>query len=267
MKNKVHNFSAGPSILPHIVFEQASSAINDFNNSGLSILEISHRSKDFIEVLEEARSISLDLASLNKDDYSCLFLQGGASMQFLMVAYNFLNKKAGYVNTGSWSTKAIKEAKMFGDVSEIASSADKNFNYIPNLLNINDDFDYVHITSNNTIFGTQFHSFPETASPLFADMSSDIFSRNINFSKFDLIYAGAQKNLGPAGVTMVLIKNQLLDIIKRDVPSMLSYKVHIDKDSSFNTPPVFSIFSVLINLRHIKSEGLDSIEKKKFRKI
>jgi len=262
MKNKVHNFSAGPSILPHIVFEQASSAINNFNNSGLSILEISHRSKDFIEVLEEARSISLDLASLNKDDYSCLFLQGGASMQFLMVAYNFLNSKAGYVNTGSWSTKAIKEAKMFGDVSEIASSADKNFNYIPNLSNINDDFDYVHITSNNTIFGTQFHSFPETASPLFADMSSDIFSRNINFSKFDLIYAGAQKNLGPAGVTMVLIKNQLLDMIKRDVPSMLSYKVHIDKDSSFNTPPVFSIFSVLMNLRHIKSEGLDSIEKK-----
>ena len=256
MKNKVHNFSAGPSILPHIVFEQASSAINNFNNSGLSILEISHRSKDFIEVLEEARSISLDLASLNKDDYSCLFLQGGASMQFLMVAYNFLNSKAGYVNTGSWSTKAIKEAKMFGDVSEIASSADKNFNYIPNLSNINDDFDYVHITSNNTIFGTQFHSFPETASPLFADMSSDIFSRNINFSKFDLIYAGAQKNLGPAGVTMVLIKNQLLDMIKRDVPSMLSYKVHIDKDSSFNTPPVFSIFSVLMNLRHIKSEGL-----------
>ena len=167
MKNKVHNFSAGPSILPHIVFEQASSAINNFNNSGLSILEISHRSKDFIEVLEEARSISLDLASLNKDDYSCLFLQGGASMQFLMVAYNFLNSKAAYVNTGSWSTKAIKEAKMFGDVSEIASSADKNFNYIPDLSTINDGFDYVHITSNNTIFGTQFHSFPETASPLF----------------------------------------------------------------------------------------------------
>jgi len=262
MKNKVHNFSAGPSILPNIVFEQASAAIKDFNNSGLSILEISHRSKDFIEVLEEARSISLDIASLNKNDYSCLFLQGGASLQFLMVAYNFLNKKAAYINTGSWSSLAIKEAKMFGDVSEIGSSADKNFNYIPNLSSINDDFDYVHITSNNTIFGTQFHSFPETTCPLFADMSSDIFSRNINFSKFDLIYAGAQKNLGPAGVTMVLIKNQLLDMVKRNVPSMLSYKVHIDKDSSYNTPPVFSIFSVLLNLRLIKSEGLESIEKR-----
>ena len=262
MKNKVHNFSAGPSILPHIVFEQASSAINNFNNSGLSILEISHRSKDFIEVLEEARSISLDLASLNKDDYSCLFLQGGASMQFLMVAYNFLNSKAGYVNTGSWSTKAIKEAKMFGDVSEIASSADKNFNYIPNLSNINDDFDYVHITSNNTIFGTQFHSFPETASPLFADMSSDIFSRNINFSKFDLIYAGAQKNLGPAGATLVVIKNDLLENIKDNVPSMMNYKVHADKSSMFNTPPVFSVYVSMLNMRWLKKMGgVSEIEK------
>ena len=262
MKNKVHNFSAGPSILPHIVFEQASSAINNFNNSGLSILEISHRSKDFIEVLEEARSISLDLASLNKDDYSCLFLQGGASMQFLMVAYNFLNSKAGYVNTGSWSTKAIKEAKMFGDVSEIASSADKNFNYIPNLSTINDDFDYVHITSNNTIFGTQFHSFPETASPLFADMSSDIFSRNIDYSKFSLIYAGAQKNIGPAGTTLVVIKKSLLDNICREVPSMLNYKIHNDKDSMFNTPPVFAVYACMLSMEWLKSNGgISEIEK------
>ena len=262
MKNKVHNFSAGPSILPNIVFEKASSAINDFNNTGLSILEISHRSKDFIEVLDEARSISLDIASLNKDDYSCLFLQGGASMQFLMVAYNFLNNKAAYVNTGSWSTKAIKEAKMFGDVSEIASSADKNFNYIPNLSSVSDGFDYVHITSNNTIFGTQFHSFPDSSCPLIADMSSDIFSRKIDFSKFDLIYAGAQKNLGPAGATMILIKDSLLDQVERDIPSMMSYKVHIDKDSSFNTPPVFPIYCILLNLRLIKEEGLDNIGKK-----
>ena len=266
MKNKIHNFSAGPSILPSAVFDQASSAINNFNDSGLSILEISHRSKDFTEVIEEARSVSLEIASLDKDEYSCLFLQGGASTQFLMVAYNFLNNKAAYVNTGSWSTKAIKEAKMFGDVTEIASSADKNFNYIPENISIDENFDYVHITSNNTIFGTQFHSFPQSNSPLFSDMSSDIFSRKIDFSKFDLIYAGAQKNLGPAGVTMVLIKKILLDKIIREVPSMLSYKLHIDKDSSFNTPPVFSIFSVLLNLRLIKSEGLERIETKNLNK-
>ncbi|MBT4813732.1 MAG: 3-phosphoserine/phosphohydroxythreonine transaminase, partial [Cryomorphaceae bacterium] len=209
MNKKVHNFSAGPSILPDEVFQEASSAIKNFNNSGLSILEISHRSKDFMEVLEEARSTALDIAELNKDEYSCLFLQGGASLQFLMTAYNFLNHNAAYINTGSWSSKAMKEAKMFGNVSEIGSSADKNFNYIPKDLSLNESFDYLHLTSNNTIFGTQFHSFPDSEYPLFADMSSDIFSRKINFSKFDLIYAGAQKNLGPAGVTMVLIKKSL----------------------------------------------------------
>ena len=259
MNKTVHNFSAGPSILPDKVFDQASSAVNNFNNSGLSILEISHRSKDFIEVLEECRSTALEIAELNNNEYSCLYLQGGASLQFLMTAYNFLNKDAAYINTGSWSSKAIKEARMFGDVSEIASSADKNFNYIPKQYDTNNSYDYLHLTSNNTIFGTQFHDFPDSNSPLFADMSSDIFSRKINFSEFDLIYAGAQKNLGPAGVTMVLIKNNLLDKIKRDVPSMLSYKIHIDKDSSFNTPPVFPIYCVLLNLRLIKSQGLDSI--------
>ena len=259
MNKKVHNFSAGPSILPDKVFQQASSAIKDFNNSGLSILEISHRSKDFMEVLEEARSSALDIAELNKDEYSCLFLQGGASLQFLMTAYNFLNHNAAYINTGSWSSKAIKEAKIFGNVSEIGSSADKNFNYIPKDLSLNESFDYLHLTSNNTIFGTQFHSFPDSEYPLFADMSSDIFSRKINFSKFDLIYAGAQKNLGPAGVTMVLIKKSLFKSITRKVPSMLSYKIHVDKDSSFNTPPVFPIYCVLLNLRLIKNQGLNSI--------
>ena len=259
MNKKVHNFSAGPSILPDKVFQQASSAIKDFNNSGLSILEISHRSKDFMEVLEEARSSALDIAELNKDEYSCLFLQGGASLQFLMTAYNFLNHNAAYINTGSWSSKAIKEAKIFGNVSEIGSSADKNFNYIPKDLSLNESFDYLHLTSNNTIFGTQFHSFPDSEYPLFADMSSDIFSRKINFSKFDLIYAGAQKNLGPAGVTMVLIKKSLFKNIIREVPSMLSYKIHVDKDSSFNTPPVFPIYCVLLNLRLIKNQGLNSI--------
>tara|TARA_Y100000385_G_scaffold14731_1_gene15048 strand:- start:4397 stop:5467 length:1071 start_codon:yes stop_codon:yes gene_type:complete len=259
MNNRVHNFSAGPSILPDQVFEKASSAVKNFNNSGLSILEISHRSKDFMNVLEESRSLALEIAGLNSEEYSCLYLQGGASLQFLMTAYNFLNNNAAYINTGSWSSKAIKEAKLFGKVSEIASSKDKNFNYIPKEYDLNGSYDYLHITSNNTIFGTQFHSFPESSCPLFADMSSDIFSREIDFSKFDLIYAGAQKNLGPAGVTMVLIKNNLLDKITRDVPSMLSYKIHIDKDSSFNTPPVFAIYCVLLNLRLIKKEGLESI--------
>jgi phosphoserine aminotransferase len=178
-----------------------------------------------------------------------------------MTAYNFLNSNAAYINTGSWSSKAIKEAKIFGKVTEIASSADKNFNYIPKRYDINEQYDYLHITSNNTIFGTQFHSFPDSNCPLFADMSSDIFSRKINFSKFDLIYAGAQKNLGPAGVTMVLIKNSLLNMITREIPSMLSYKIHIDKDSSFNTPPVFAIYCVLLNLRLIKKDGLDIIGK------
>ena len=262
MNNKVHNFSAGPSILPEKVFEQASSSISNFNSKGLSILEISHRSKDFVDVLEEARSLALEIASLDKNEYSCLFLQGGASMQFLMTAYNFLNENAGYINTGSWSTKAIKEAKLFGNVTEIASSSDKNFNYIPKEININDTYDYIHITSNNTIFGTQFNTFPNTNSPLIVDMSSDIFSREIDYSQFDLIYAGAQKNLGPAGATMVLIKNSLLEKVKRDVPSMLSYKIHIDKDSSFNTPPVFPIYCILLNLRLIKQEGLDNISEK-----
>ena len=254
-----HNFSAGPSILPKEVMKTASDAILEINNSGLSLIEISHRSKDFMEVLEEARSTALDIAELNKDEYSCLFLQGGASLQFLMTAYNFLNHNAAYINTGSWSTKAIKEAKIFGNVSEIGSSADKNFNYIPKDLSLNESFDYLHLTSNNTIFGTQFHSFPDSEYPLFADMSSDIFSRKINFSKFDLIYAGAQKNLGPAGVTMVLIKKSLFKNITREVPSMLSYKIHVDKDSSFNTPPVFPIYCVLLNLRMIKNDGLDNI--------
>ena len=262
MKNKVHNFSAGPSILPDKVFEQSSSAISNFNCTGLSILEISHRSKEFMDVLEEARSLALEISDLDINKYSCLFLQGGSSMQFLMTAYNFLNKNAAYINTGIWSTKAIKEAKLFGNVTEIGSSSDKNFNYIPKNLSIDEDYDYLHLTSNNTIFGTQFHSFPLSNCPLIADMSSDIFSRKIDFSSFDLIYAGAQKNLGPAGATMVMINKELLDKVQRNVPSMLSYKVHIEKDSSFNTPPVFPIYCILLNLRLIKQEGLDSISEK-----
>ena len=238
---KKHNFSAGPCILPQEVFQEASQAVLDFNNTGLSILEISHRSKDFVAVMEDARSLALELLGLEGKGYKALFLQGGASMEFLMVAYNFLEKKAAYLNTGTWSSKAIKEAKMFGEVNVVASSEDKNFNYIPKGYMIPTDVDYFHCTSNNTIFGTQMKVFPTTPKPMICDMSSDIFSRELDFSKFDLIYAGAQKNMGPAGTTLVIVKENLLGKVTRQIPSMLDYKVHIEKDSMFNTPAVYPV--------------------------
>ena len=260
---KKHNFSAGPSILSSEVFNKASKSILNLNNIGLSLIEISHRSKDFVRIMEEARKLSLELLGLNQNEYTSLFLQGGASTQFLMVAYNFLKDKAGYINTGSWSVKAMKEAKLFGEVQELASSADKNYNYIPKDLKNYDLLDYLHITSNNTIFGTQYHHIPETNLDLFADMSSDIFSRRIDYSKFSLIYAGAQKNIGAAGTTLVIIKKNMLDKICREVPSMLSYKVHSDKDSMFNTPPVFSVYTCLLSLKWLESNGgIEEIEKK-----
>ena len=252
---KKHNFSAGPSILPREVVEEASKAVLNINNKNLSILEISHRSKDFISIMDEACSLALELTGLNNSGYKALFLQGGASLQFLMIAYNFLKTKAGYINTGTWSEKAIKEAKLFGEVIEIASSKDKNFNYIPKEIKIDTNYDYVHLTTNNTIFGTQFHNFPNTNSSLISDMSSDIFSRIIDYSKFDLFYAGAQKNTGPAGTTLIILKESLLTEIKENIPSMLSYKTHIDKESMFNTPPVFSIYTAMLNLRWIKKNG------------
>ena len=207
---KKHNFSAGPSILPQEVIKEASNAILDINSSGLSLIEISHRSKDFVEIMNKATSLSLELLNLENKGYKALFLQGGASLQFLMTAYNLLQNKAGYLNTGSWSTKAIKEAKLFGEVIELASSKNKNFNYIPKGFDIDPDLDYLHLTTNNTIFGTQIKDLPNTEVPIIADMSSDIFSRNIDFSKFDLIYAGAQKNMGPAGTTLVVVKEEIL---------------------------------------------------------
>ncbi len=260
MSQKPHNFNAGPSILPNEIFKKTSDAILDLNGSGLSILEISHRSNDFKDILSEARELVLNIANLDSNDYSTLFLQGGASTQFLMIAYNFLNSTAGYINTGAWSAKAMTEAKNFGNVVEIASSKDKNYNYIPKEFNITDNLDYVHLTTNNTIYGTQFNFIPNINDSIIADMSSDIFSRDIDYSVLDLFYAGAQKNLGPAGTTLVVIKKKILERIKREVPSMLSYKVHTDKDSSFNTPPVFSIYACLLNLREIKNKGIKNIE-------
>ncbi len=252
---KKHNFSAGPCILPKEVFKEASQAVLDFNNSGLSILEISHRSKDFVDVMDEARSLALELLGLDGKGYKVLFLQGGASMQFLMTAYNLLKSKAGYINTGSWSDKAIKEAKIFGEVVEVASSKDANYNYIPKGYTVPEDLDYLHCTSNNTIFGTQIKEFPTTNAPLVCDMSSDIFSRQLDFSKFSLIYAGAQKNMGPAGATLVVIKEDILDEIERKIPSMLDYKVHISKSSMFNTPPVFAVYTSMLTLRWLKKIG------------
>ncbi|SDR83202.1 3-phosphoserine/phosphohydroxythreonine transaminase [Gramella sp. MAR_2010_147] len=252
---KKHNFSAGPCILPQEVFKEASQAILDFNNSGLSILEISHRSADFVSVMDEAQSLALELLGLKDKGYKALFLQGGASMQFLMAAYNLLEKKAAYLNTGTWSSKAIKEAKLFGEITEVASSKDRNFNYIPKSYAIPEDIDYFHCTSNNTIFGTQIKEFPATGKTMVCDMSSDIFSRELDFAKFDLIYAGAQKNMGPAGTTLVVIKEDILGKVSRKIPSMMDYSVHISKDSMFNTPAVYAVYVSMLTLRWIKSKG------------
>jgi len=257
---KIHNFSAGPSILPQEVMLQAAQAVKELDNSGLSLIEISHRSKAFISIMEEACQRALQLTGLEGKGYKALFLQGGASQQFIMSAYNLLDQKAGYINTGTWSTKAIKEAKLLGDVIELASSKEANFNYIPKNYEIPSDLDYLHLTTNNTIFGTQFKEIPETQVPLIADMSSDIFSRNFDYSKFDLFYAGAQKNMGPAGTTLVIVKEDLLGEISRSIPSMLDYSVHIKAGSMFNTPPVFAVYTSLLTLRWIEAQGgIDAI--------
>lgn len=259
---KKHNFSAGPCILPDEVLKKASEAILNFNDDNLSLLEISHRSKPFIAVLEKAKSLVLELLNLENKGYSVLFLQGGASTQFLMTAHNLLRKKAAYLNTGTWADKAIKEAKLFGELTEVGSSKDKNYTYIPKGYKIPKDVDYFHCTSNNTIFGTQMKSFPEFDGVNVCDMSSDIFSRQLDFSKFDLIYAGAQKNMGPAGTTLILIKEAILGKVDREIPSMLNYKTHIDKDSMFNTPAVFSIYVSMLTLQWLKDlGGIPFIEK------
>lgn len=252
---KKHNFSAGPSILPQEVMLQASQAVQELDGIGLSLIEISHRSKEFIAIMDEAQALALELTGLEGKGYKALFLQGGASLQFLMVAANLLQNKAGYINTGAWSSKAIKEAKLYGETLEIASSKDQNFNYIPKNYDLPSGLDYLHITTNNTIFGTQFHELPQTDAPLVADMSSDIFSRSLDYSAFDLFYAGAQKNMGPAGTTLVVLKEDLLQELDRQIPSMLSYAIHMDKDSMFNTPPVFPVYTSMLNLRWVKAQG------------
>ncbi|MFK8059984.1 MAG: 3-phosphoserine/phosphohydroxythreonine transaminase [Polaribacter sp.] len=252
---KKHNFSAGPCILPESVLQKASEAIINFNNDDLSLIEISHRSKSFVNVMEKARSLALELLGLENKGYKALFLQGGASLEFLMVAYNLLDKKAAYLNTGTWSDKAIKEAKAFGEMVEVGSSKDKGYNYIPKGFTIPEDADYFHCTSNNTVAGTQIKEFPETDVPLVCDMSSDIFSRQLDFEKFDLIYAGAQKNMGPAGATLVIIKEEILGKVERLIPSMLNYKIHIDKDSMFNTPSVFAVYVSMLTLQWLKDLG------------
>lgn len=261
---KKHNFSAGPSILPQEVFKKASEAVLDFNNSGLSILEISHRSKDFVAVMEEARTLALELLGLTGKGYQALFLQGGASLEFLRVPFNLMaeNGKAAYLETGTWATGAIKQAKQFGETIVVASSKEDNFSYVPKQYEIPIDACYFHCTSNNTIFGTQMKDFPKTNIPMVCDMSSDIFSRNIDYSQFSLIYAGAQKNMGPAGTTLVIVKEDILNKTNRNIPSILDYSQHIAKESMLNTPPVFAIYASLLTMQWLKNlGGVEAIEK------
>lgn len=251
---KKHNFNAGPSILPRIAVENSAKAILDLNGIGLSLLEISHRSKDFQSILDETMALFKELMEIPAG-YQVIFLGGGASMQFCMIPYNFLGKKAAYLETGVWAQKAIKEAKFFGEVDVVASSADKNFTYIPKSYTIPTDADYFHITTNNTIYGSEIKHDIDSPVPLFADMSSDILSRPVDVSKYDLIYGGAQKNLGPAGVTFVIIKEEIAAKAVRKVPTMLQYPTHLKEPSLYNTPPVFAIYTCLETLRWIKNLG------------
>ena len=251
---KKHNFYAGPSILPDYTIQETIKGIQDFAGTGLSVLEVSHRSKEFIAVVDEAVALFKELLNIPKG-YQVIFLGGGASTQFCMVPYNLLNKKAAYLNTGTWASKALKEAKLFGEVVEVASSKDANFNYIPRGYNVPSDADYFHITTNNTIYGTEIKEDLDVAVPLVADMSSDIFSRQLDVSKYAMIYGGAQKNLAPAGVTFAIVKEDILGKVDRVIPTMLNYKTHIEKESMFNTPPVLPIFSALQTLKWLKQQG------------
>ncbi len=263
---KKHNFNAGPSILPQEVLENAAKAIIDLNGSGLSLLSISHRTKDFEDVLAEAKALLKELLNV-PDNYKIIFLGGGASTQFFNVPANFLKTKAGYINTGVWSKKALKEAKVYGEVVELATSADTNFTYIPKGVEIPADLDYVHITSNNTIYGTEYHTDIDCPVPLIADMSSDILSHEIDVTKYAMIYGGAQKNLGPAGVAFVIIRDDMLEKVNENLPSMVNYNTHVSNNSMFNTPPVFPIFVINEVLKWVKSiGGIKEIERRNVEK-
>ena len=259
---KKYNFNAGPSILPREVIEATASACLDFEGSGLSLMEISHRAKNFQPVVDETVALFKELLQI-PEGYSVLFLGGGASLEFCMVPYNLLEKKAAYLNTGVWATKAEKEARLFGEVVEVASSKDKNFTYIPKDFTIPADADYLHITTNNTIYGTELREDLDSPIPVVADMSSDIFSRPLDVSKYGLIYGGAQKNLSMAGVTFVIVKEDLLGKVSRPIPTMLDYRTHVKKGSMFNTPPVVPIYCALQNLKWIKAQGgVEAMEKR-----
>ncbi|MBA2250501.1 MAG: 3-phosphoserine/phosphohydroxythreonine transaminase [Chitinophagaceae bacterium] len=264
----IHNFNAGPSILPPSVFEKAAAAILNYNDTGLSILEIGHRTPLFKSVMEEARNLVKELMQLD-DDHEVLFLHGGASTQFMQVPMNLLNEKdtAAYTDTDVWGTKAIKEARLFGNVDIVCSSKESNYNFIPKDFAVPNDAKYLHITTNNTIYGTQWKKIPRVSIPVIADMSSDIMSRVLDFNAFDLIYAGAQKNIGPAGVNLVIVNKNILGKVKRGIPTMMDYRNHIKEGSMLNTPPVFAVFVCLLTLRWLKEQGgVAAIEKRNIEK-
>ncbi|MDE6237419.1 MAG: 3-phosphoserine/phosphohydroxythreonine transaminase [Muribaculaceae bacterium] len=259
---KKHNFYAGPSILSPYTIQKTADAVLNFADTGLSVLEVSHRSKEFQAVMDEAQALTKELLQL-PDDYHVLFLGGGASLQFCMVPFNILETKAAYLNTGTWATNAIKEARIFGEVEVLASSEDTKFNYIPKDFTIPSDVDYFHFTSNNTIYGTEIRHDFDSPVPVVCDMSSDIFSREFDPTKYGIIYAGAQKNLAPSGVTIVIVKESLLGHVSRPIPTMLDYRTHIKKGSMFNTPPVLPIYSALQTLKFYKEQGgVKAMEKK-----
>lgn len=266
---KAHNFSAGPCILPPEVLKKASEAVINFDGLNLSLLEISHRSKNFVAVVEKTQALIKELLDVPAG-YSVLFLQGGASLEFVMVAMNLLKNeggKAAYTETGTWASNAIKEAKRFGEITIVGSSKDKNFNYVPKGYEVPSDMDYFHCTSNNTIYGTQMKDFPKVDTLMVCDMSSDIMSRKVNVADFDLIYAGAQKNMGPAGATVVIVKDEILGKTGRDIPAYLNYETHIAKESMFNTPPVFSIYVMMLTMEWLKNNGgiswIEEVNRKK----
>ncbi|MDR1724508.1 MAG: 3-phosphoserine/phosphohydroxythreonine transaminase [Tannerella sp.] len=259
---KKHNFYAGPSILSQYTIKNTAEAILDFAGTGLSLMEVSHRGKEFVAVMDEARALVKDLLDV-PSTHEVIFLGGGASLQFCMAPYNLLKTKAAYLDTGTWASKAIKEALLFGAVEVVASSKDANYSYIPKTYSVPEDSDYFHITTNNTIFGTQIHSIPEVPVPLAADMSSDIFSRPVDVSKYDLIYAGAQKNLAPSGVAIAIVRTDALNKAPRPIPTMLNYATHVEKESMFNTPPVVPVFAALQTLKWYREQGgIPALEKK-----